>query len=551
MFRWFLALSIRWKLQFGFFAVTMITTIFNRMQVSQELEKMVQIAQVNNVAPAVIEQLQANYSTYIFNSFWESGIEFIIQFIIIGFVATMFVRPIKALCDALKAVENGDMTKGVKNTSLDEIGVLERSFNSMLNMLNNLLGNVSERGKEMGQSAYQIATISHEIAEVSRNENQRSEEVSTATEQLNHISQTVEQLAQEAAQRAQQTEVHAQEGMGKVQDNISLMEQTAQDVGQASNEIAELEAAAEKIHNIIGTISTIAEKTNLLSLNAAIEAARAGEQGRGFAVVADEVRSLSQSTSQSLGEISSIIDTLTRRVSQVTNTMTTVVERVQSTQERAHETAEVINMMAAEASESALAGNKITQASQEQGQQLDALQQTLDSLFATLGESSSKVETTAAIGDDLFNVTEKMKKLLSGFVFDYEERIEQQQHEQRQYPRAQHSLLAKIPQGHSHIEGISSDLSLSGIQLRMPLALDENDEVAMKLYLPYDDIQEYENQIPMQFSGHIVWSKEEERNGRHQYIYGIEFVDLNEEQRRQIELAFNFFSKNAEYQKAG
>ena len=99
MLRMFKSLSIRWKLQIGFMLVTVITTIFNRLLASEELSKMVAIAKEHDVNAEVIALLEQNHQAYIFNSFWESGIEFVIQFIVIGIVATIFVRPILRLRD--------------------------------------------------------------------------------------------------------------------------------------------------------------------------------------------------------------------------------------------------------------------------------------------------------------------------------------------------------------------------------------------------------------------------------------------------------------------
>ncbi|MGL5336896.1 MAG: methyl-accepting chemotaxis protein [Enterovibrio sp.] len=106
--------------------------------------------------------------------------------------------------------------------------------------------------------------------------------------------------------------------------SVSLSNSIVEQVHDISSLITQLNEQSKSIEAIAASISSIAEQTNLLALNAAIEAARAGEQGRGFAVVADEVRQLAARTSQSTGEIANVV----QKNRQLTKTVTNKIEAV-------------------------------------------------------------------------------------------------------------------------------------------------------------------------------------------------------------------------------
>jgi len=103
------------------------------------------------------------------------------------------------------------------------------------------------------------------------------------------------------------TDASARNGAAVVQQMLDAMRELANRMQEAAQGIEALDKQSQLIGGIVKNISSIAEQTNLLALNAAIEAARAGEQGRGFAVVADEVRQLASRTSAATEEITSVV----------------------------------------------------------------------------------------------------------------------------------------------------------------------------------------------------------------------------------------------------
>ncbi len=162
-----------------------------------------------------------------------------------------------------------------------------------------------------------IANTTHEQAEITSTavvqQNEATQNIASAVNQMSQAIQSVSERVDMNADSARTASKNVEEGNRKADDALNAIMSLKQAVGSISKTVQELAQSTNDIGEAASLISTIAEQTNLLALNAAIEAARAGEQGRGFAVVADEVRSLASKTRESTDKIHNIIHVLAER----------------------------------------------------------------------------------------------------------------------------------------------------------------------------------------------------------------------------------------------
>jgi methyl-accepting chemotaxis protein len=152
----------------------------------------------------------------------------------------------------------------------------------------------------------------------------------------------VAEAANIAFSTSQQTDGSAQKGAAVVQQTVDVMRELAEHMEQAADRIGALDKQSQLIGSIIQSISSIADQTNLLALNAAIEAARAGEQGRGFAVVADEVRQLASRTSKATEEIVGVVQQNQQLAEQAVNVIISGKQQAQQGLELAGQAGSVI-----------------------------------------------------------------------------------------------------------------------------------------------------------------------------------------------------------------
>jgi methyl-accepting chemotaxis protein len=325
-------------------------------------------------------------------------------------LASTISRNIRTSIKTVEKIAAGDLNVQVNNKLLkskDEIGDLSRvtitlrdamqrttlEINQNVQKLleaSSLLGTAADNTNgTMNKVRTAVNRIVENSTEQAENSKSTSEHMRLMGDNITETSAEVEALNSNAEFMHQSSE-KAAETLSNLQHINSEVERIIGEVQEQTNRTND---SVQQIYKATAFITSIAEETDLLSLNASIEAARSGESGRGFAVVAEQIKKLSEQSNQSSSEIEETAMMLSEDSQKAVEIMQKMQEIIVSQSESMQDTQKVVEEVVAQIANSM--------------QSIQQIKETTEHLANVRNEVLQAVETLSNIAQDSVSGTKK------------------------------------------------------------------------------------------------------------------------------------------------
>lgn len=363
------------------------------------------------------EEAQARSENAIFSSI-------VLSIVLVAMVVTLGLwigRDIrKAASDAATTLGeladgDGDLKSTLTVASEDEIGQMATNFNGFMGVLRGSISDVMAVVQPLLDNSTRLIQRMEVAESAMHKQGEDSAQVKFSMEEMNHSVANISNSATEASQATNDAESEARQSLEILNQSMAVSQALNNEIKGASEVVHKLAQDTQNVNQILDVITSIAEQTNLLALNAAIEAARAGEQGRGFAVVADEVRELASRTSKSTTEIRELLNALTDAATASVESMESASAQAEKNEEFAAQTGESVNKIAGHIQTVNTLNTQIASATGEQTTVANTVMDNVNHMNESIGSTLEALDGIRDVSKSLHTLSDDLLEAASKF----------------------------------------------------------------------------------------------------------------------------------------
>ena len=364
-----------------------------------------------------------------------SGLLFLILGIVL--VLTIFVSVLaskeiaSAIEDSVLVVQNmasGNLNVSINRKNLgrkDEVGKHSAGTKSLRESIGNMIGAISDNTLSLdvasqdmsniaGQASDAMDSISENLKSVLESAKNQAEVTASVDDNVNNINMMLKQTGDEADGLSDAADDML--GMGREVDNslknlYNSNEEVLDAIERIRKQTSETDISVDKIKEAVNLIASIAEETNLLSLNASIEAARAGESGKGFAVVAVEISKLAEQSNAASADIEKMIMDLGQNSERTVETMEMVQDAINRQSDDMNNTRKIFEKVKDRINLVAKGVANIREATERLEGETTYIAEDINGLNAAANKNMENVKETMEAGEEVLKVVKNVSSM--------------------------------------------------------------------------------------------------------------------------------------------
>ncbi len=335
--------------------------------------------------------------------------------LVVFLVARSIVLPLKVLMVKVRLMAGGDLTVSVpRTTRYDEIGDLFKAFNLMAKMLHNQTSEVIEGAATIAATIAELSATTAQLVASATQSSSSVVEIAATVEEIRQTSHLSHEKAEQVAGLAEQVMLRAENGRNETAKSVTEMDQIKEEVAAIAEGLISLSEQNQNIGEIIETVSSFADQSNMLSVNASIEAAKAGEHGKGFAVVAQEVKALADQSKEATIQVRRLLGDIQKATSTAVMATERGGKEVDKGVEQSEKVGHEIETMADMSRDSADASVQIVASSQQQLVGMDQVAQAMESIKSASQQNVEGARQLESAIANLDTLGMKLQQLSAG-----------------------------------------------------------------------------------------------------------------------------------------